>query len=165
MIRRPPRSTLFPYTTLFRSTFLTWQAVYSKVYKIVIATSFEELSPFDFFDNWKRRQILSYHGLGTLYYCRWMHRYSNELPPIILFSDCPYFKGGDQTFHRCAALYSCDFQFQIVHFKDTPQVTFKQIASMDHAMWFHRDINVSILNLLKSILFGCMLNNIIIIVL
>src|SRR3989442_8165534 len=25
MIRRPPRSTLFPYTTLFRSTFGTWQ--------------------------------------------------------------------------------------------------------------------------------------------
>src|SRR2546429_6484126 len=24
MIRRPPRSTLFPYTTLFRSLFLTW---------------------------------------------------------------------------------------------------------------------------------------------
>ena len=44
-------------------------------------------------------------------------------------------------------------------------MTFKQIASMDHAMWFHRDINVSILNLLQSILFGCMLKNIIIIVL
>src|SRR5687768_18021473 len=25
MIRRPPRSTLFPYTTLFRSQALTWQ--------------------------------------------------------------------------------------------------------------------------------------------
>src|SRR5258708_38429224 len=24
MIRRPPRSTLFPYTTLFRSVFVTW---------------------------------------------------------------------------------------------------------------------------------------------
>src|SRR5256885_12855902 len=24
MIRRPPRSTLFPYTTLFRSKFVTW---------------------------------------------------------------------------------------------------------------------------------------------
>src|SRR5258708_13782154 len=24
MIRRPPRSTLFPYTTLFRSAFFTW---------------------------------------------------------------------------------------------------------------------------------------------
>src|SRR2546430_4478801 len=24
MIRRPPRSTLFPYTTLFRSTVVTW---------------------------------------------------------------------------------------------------------------------------------------------
>src|SRR2546430_7037739 len=26
MIRRPPRSTLFPYTTLFRSLFLAWRA-------------------------------------------------------------------------------------------------------------------------------------------
>src|SRR3989442_4728298 len=26
MIRRPPRSTLFPYTTLFRSTGLAWEA-------------------------------------------------------------------------------------------------------------------------------------------
>src|SRR3712207_8514152 len=26
MIRRPPRSTLFPYTTLFRSAFLDWYA-------------------------------------------------------------------------------------------------------------------------------------------
>src|SRR5256885_11850339 len=26
MIRRPPRSTLFPYTTLFRSLFATWSA-------------------------------------------------------------------------------------------------------------------------------------------
>src|SRR2546430_5410901 len=25
MIRRPPRSTLFPYTTLFRSAFTTWR--------------------------------------------------------------------------------------------------------------------------------------------
>src|SRR2546429_1049275 len=25
MIRRPPRSTLFPYTTLFRSVTITWQ--------------------------------------------------------------------------------------------------------------------------------------------
>src|SRR3712207_7270765 len=25
MIRRPPRSTLFPYTTLFRSRFATWE--------------------------------------------------------------------------------------------------------------------------------------------
>src|SRR2546430_14258360 len=27
MIRRPPRSTLFPYTTLFRSILLSWRAV------------------------------------------------------------------------------------------------------------------------------------------
>src|SRR2546429_5202557 len=31
MIRRPPRSTLFPYTTLFRSTFFTvWSNVFDR---------------------------------------------------------------------------------------------------------------------------------------
>src|SRR2546430_4734318 len=39
MIRRPPRSTLFPYTTLFRSSFgavlaLTW-CVYGRVFEIL----------------------------------------------------------------------------------------------------------------------------------
>src|SRR2546430_4895081 len=29
MIRRPPRSTLFPYTTLFRSDFLVWDDCFS----------------------------------------------------------------------------------------------------------------------------------------
>src|SRR3712207_9226743 len=31
MIRRPPRSTLFPYTTLFRSLYIVWPAFYSTV--------------------------------------------------------------------------------------------------------------------------------------
>src|SRR2546422_5341845 len=31
MIRRPPRSTLFPYTTLFRSTLHNFQLTYSSV--------------------------------------------------------------------------------------------------------------------------------------
>src|SRR2546430_10426569 len=30
MIRRPPRSTLFPYTTLFRSNFNNWQATFGQ---------------------------------------------------------------------------------------------------------------------------------------
>src|SRR5260221_3682010 len=30
MIRRPPRSTLFPYTTLFRSVVLTWAVGWAK---------------------------------------------------------------------------------------------------------------------------------------
>src|SRR3712207_3438029 len=29
MIRRPPRSTLFPYTTLFRSGFVAYKSIYS----------------------------------------------------------------------------------------------------------------------------------------
>src|SRR3712207_7543245 len=35
MIRRPPRSTLFPYTTLFRS--LDWKASISEVYEALAA--------------------------------------------------------------------------------------------------------------------------------
>src|SRR5574341_1635971 len=33
MIRRPPRSTLFPYTTLFRSTICTARSVSSRTWK------------------------------------------------------------------------------------------------------------------------------------
>src|SRR2546422_10809181 len=33
MIRRPPRSTLFPYTTLFRSTLAFAQLLYTAAYK------------------------------------------------------------------------------------------------------------------------------------
>src|SRR3712207_8982013 len=33
MIRRPPRSTLFPYTTLFRSRFASVQSHYNLVYR------------------------------------------------------------------------------------------------------------------------------------
>src|SRR2546430_17638649 len=35
MIRRPPRSTLFPYTTLFRSTFREWRPVGAEEYGYV----------------------------------------------------------------------------------------------------------------------------------
>ena len=35
MIRRPPRSTLFPYTTLFRSEFTTEQAAYGTAFLII----------------------------------------------------------------------------------------------------------------------------------
>src|SRR5260370_42095941 len=35
MIRRPPRSTLFPYTTLFRSNLDTWDQVVEGEYAIV----------------------------------------------------------------------------------------------------------------------------------
>src|SRR2546427_5656801 len=32
MIRRPPRSTLFPYTTLFRSRFSDWRPTWDGIY-------------------------------------------------------------------------------------------------------------------------------------
>src|SRR2546430_7744516 len=36
MIRRPPRSTLFPYTTLFRSEVVVWNEVYLAVSEILV---------------------------------------------------------------------------------------------------------------------------------
>src|SRR3712207_7334636 len=63
MIRRPPRSTLFPYTTLFRSFFAGIRAYYAK-YRDATATTddlrreMEEASgtPLGwFFDQWLRR--------------------------------------------------------------------------------------------------------------
>src|SRR2546430_13264420 len=36
MIRRPPRSTLFPYTTLFRSLFVHW-AIYFMYFLVIFA--------------------------------------------------------------------------------------------------------------------------------
>src|SRR3712207_9033837 len=38
MIRRPPRSTLFPYTTLFRSVFLVWLYTFRGGVKSIIWT-------------------------------------------------------------------------------------------------------------------------------
>src|SRR3712207_7346293 len=44
MIRRPPRSTLFPYTTLFRSS-LVWGLVGNLVYSLLVAPMTEEPFP------------------------------------------------------------------------------------------------------------------------
>src|SRR5687768_18129734 len=38
MIRRPPRSTLFPYTTLFRSTKAFWQTLIVAVVAVILGT-------------------------------------------------------------------------------------------------------------------------------
>src|SRR2546430_12704680 len=49
MIRRPPRSTLFPYTTLFRS-WLEWQAVPSEnpqIYALGVKEIWETRQPLD----------------------------------------------------------------------------------------------------------------------
>ena len=43
MIRRPPRSTLFPYTTLFRSPGKIYKPVYDKVPLEKVAASFRHL--------------------------------------------------------------------------------------------------------------------------
>src|SRR5438309_6832071 len=43
MIRRPPRSTLFPYTTLFRSSFTTSSRFTSDVGRLAVEASFESV--------------------------------------------------------------------------------------------------------------------------
>src|SRR3712207_8457757 len=51
MIRRPPRSTLFPYTTLFRSTFLPFLAREAAVFTVDVvfaAPAFEYRKRYDF---------------------------------------------------------------------------------------------------------------------
>src|SRR5438874_7743659 len=49
MIRRPPRSTLFPYTTLFRSDWLRWNG-YSKFWSQLVRETMRrrENNEFDF---------------------------------------------------------------------------------------------------------------------
>src|SRR2546430_4497947 len=42
MIRRPPRSTLFPYTTLFRSLHLQFEPVYDEAHQYSIAETASE---------------------------------------------------------------------------------------------------------------------------
>src|SRR3712207_8840817 len=62
MIRRPPRSTLFPYTTLFRSAFCIWllmeMAICDIKYRIVpdqlnILLAVSALGFIPFMDSWK----------------------------------------------------------------------------------------------------------------
>src|ERR1044071_1082563 len=47
MIRRPPRSTLFPYTTLFRSTWLTGFALFTVLYLFNASTFLIDKTVFD----------------------------------------------------------------------------------------------------------------------
>src|SRR5258708_30313925 len=67
MIRRPPRSTLFPYTTLFRSIFLTrstilevedFAASLSQVFDDLPKTAFadRDLEQDKWFQNWEGHQ-------------------------------------------------------------------------------------------------------------
>src|SRR2546426_6087232 len=46
MIRRPPRSTLFPYTTLFRSGFEFYRAWNSANFPRLIAVTFQHPTPY-----------------------------------------------------------------------------------------------------------------------
>src|SRR5699024_12342148 len=48
LIRRPPRSTLFPYTTLFRSEFLHLTQAVSPVFIVSRVSSVRQANPTDF---------------------------------------------------------------------------------------------------------------------
>src|SRR3712207_8567287 len=56
MIRRPPRSTLFPYTTLFRSPRTMWRAVIMKK-AIIPARVWELIAAKDSGSQWKAGSI------------------------------------------------------------------------------------------------------------
>src|SRR3712207_7584584 len=58
MIRRPPRSTLFPYTTLFRSTFLITPNLSNPESASRMATVYENL-PLPWYKNKFFRKIIS----------------------------------------------------------------------------------------------------------
>src|SRR3712207_7288588 len=45
MIRRPPRSTLFPYTTLFRSLFRPWLVLGGVCFGLAVGTKWTALYP------------------------------------------------------------------------------------------------------------------------
>src|SRR3989442_6171524 len=65
MIRRPPRSTLFPYTTLFRSLFHPWLANDSANTSSPISTGAKRSrAPFAF------RRIPWRHSLATIKVCK-----------------------------------------------------------------------------------------------
>src|SRR3712207_9534352 len=51
MIRRPPRSTLFPYTTLFRSQFIVEEALKAGIEEILVVTGKAKRSIEDHFDS------------------------------------------------------------------------------------------------------------------
>src|SRR5260370_15075365 len=63
MIRRPPRSTLFPYTTLFRSAFAAWPrlirhtAIQLNIARFLIVSHFSRLS---FLVHWQHRMNRRY---------------------------------------------------------------------------------------------------------
>src|SRR2546426_2385102 len=53
MIRRPPRSTLFPYTTLFRSVVLTpWEPVIVQ-FKVALFLAIVAISPISTYEFWR----------------------------------------------------------------------------------------------------------------
>src|SRR5256885_13982332 len=45
MIRRPPRSTLFPYTTLFRSSYVTWVIGFGVLVGIGLGFGYSSATP------------------------------------------------------------------------------------------------------------------------
>src|SRR3712207_9275648 len=70
MIRRPPRSTLFPYSTLFRSPSSRWRRV-----------SLQPLVNFDFFGRLYRRHRPEFASFHTNHVAHYMHTYWKAMRP------------------------------------------------------------------------------------
>src|SRR2546430_12070652 len=70
MIRRPPRSTLFPYTTLFRSLFLDENLTLEKLKSLMMRPLF--IVYFSFLD------IITFSLFGIALYCYWILKNDNS---------------------------------------------------------------------------------------
>src|SRR2546428_14156203 len=86
MIRRPPRSTLFPYTTLFRSLFPVW---YTR------ARSMRSLSPM------KQARRLFWFLISTVFVCALLGGiYGRRVEATTAGSDDSDIKAGLEAFSR-----------------------------------------------------------------
>src|SRR2546427_9397177 len=104
MIRRPPRSTLFPYTTLFRSAFAV---IERRSGRIIGSSRYYEYSP-------ERREVIV--GFTFLERAFWGGAYNGELKSLMLdyafrFVDRVVFQVGENNLRSQKALEKIGARF------------------------------------------------------
>src|SRR3990172_2091183 len=91
MIRRPPRSTLFPYTTLFRSSAAVWYTWSpTLIFTIASDTISRPVSPGDR----KSTRLNSSHGYISYSVFFFNDTATTEIYPLSLHDALPIFGGG-----------------------------------------------------------------------